>query len=102
MNVISLEPKNQTFRLKMEGVNYNFRMIYNSRASTWTLDMFDADGVPIAQGIALKLGTTPIKFFRIRLGDVLIYDTASKGIEADFENLSDTVLFVQLEEAELG
>lgn len=102
MNVVSLRPINQSFRLKMEGVNYNFRMLYNQRASTWTLDITTEEGEQVAMGVALKLGTTPIYFLRKRIGDVVSYDTSRKGVEADFDNLSDTVLFVQLTEAEIG
>ena len=102
MNVISLEATNQSFRLKMEGVNYNFRLLYNQRAGTWTIDITSEAGERIAMGVALKLGTTPLYFLRKRIGDVISYDTAGKGTEADFENLSDTVLFVQLTEAEIG
>lgn len=102
MNVISLKSINQTFKLKMEGETYNFRLLYNKRAATWTMDVSTEDGVAVASGIALKLGTTPLKFLRLRVGDIMAYDTSNTGTEADYNNLNGIVLFIQLEEAEIA
>jgi hypothetical protein len=47
------ETGNARFRAKLDGVDFNVRLLWNSRAETWSLDLYDVDLEPIATGIAL-------------------------------------------------
>lgn len=44
---------NCRFRVRLDGSDYNVRLLWNTRASTWTLDLLDVDNEPIVSGAAL-------------------------------------------------
>lgn len=39
------------FKVELDGSDYEFRLKFNSRAQEWYLDLYDADGVAISQGL---------------------------------------------------
>jgi 23S rRNA C2498 (ribose-2'-O)-methylase RlmM len=101
MKVLDIQPQCQTFKVKMEGVNRRIRLLFNTRAQTWTMDIYNEDGSPFVMGVALKLQANALSKLKLKIGDIITYDTSLTSTEADFYNLSDTVLIAQLEESEL-
>lgn len=55
--IIPLQAQPQTFDIILSGVDYTFTLNYrNVENGGWTLDIGDADDVPIVQGIPLVTG----------------------------------------------
>lgn len=53
---IPLAPAAQTFDVILNGVDYTMRLVWNTVAQCWVLDINDNLGNPIAQGIPLLDG----------------------------------------------
>lgn len=48
---------NFNFRVELEGVEYEFRMRFNSRDSVWYLSIRDADGAQLVDGLRVVPNT---------------------------------------------
>ena len=46
-----------TFTVPLEGVQYEFRLVYRSRTASWYLDLLDEDGVALLRGQRLSPGS---------------------------------------------
>jgi hypothetical protein len=54
---IPLKPTNQTMGIVLGGAAYGLRLIWNTIAQVWVMDVSDPNGKPVANGIALVTGT---------------------------------------------
>jgi len=56
--ILPLQPSVGTYRFRsvLQTVEYGFRMRWNSRDSSWYLDVREADQTPIALGLRVVLG----------------------------------------------
>lgn len=73
---------------------YNFRLKWNSRALLWFMDVSDISGNPIANGLAIVIGTpiggnsTHILF---RGGSFYAVDASNRNADAGFDDLGTRV-----------
>lgn len=89
------------WRTRLEGSFYNLRLVWNSRAQRWLLDISDAVGLPIATGIGIVTGVDMLRPFadsRLPGGQLFARDESGRGRlptrdgwRADFRLLYRTV-----------
>jgi hypothetical protein len=91
----------QDFRIVLNGISYNMRARWNSRASFWTLDIADEKNNDIVDGIALKAGVDLLDPYNLGIGGFFIYDTTESSIEATLDNIGSDVALVYLTPEEL-
>lgn len=58
---IPLSPEAQIFQIQMQGVLYTLEVWWCGPATSWMLNIADAAGTPILQGIPLVTGTDLLK-----------------------------------------
>jgi hypothetical protein len=81
---ISSSYYDQTFTAELEGVVYNFRFKYNSRAGRWTMDISSEDGTPIVNGIPIVSSFELIRRFaksELPPGRIVAVDLFESGEE---------------------
>ena len=67
MNIISVPDAAWSKQeVSLEDTPYRLEFIWNSRASAWVMNMYDADDVMLLAGIKLCMGTELIRRFRYR------------------------------------
>lgn len=72
---IPLSPVAQHFDVNLNGTNYEMRLVWNSIANCWVLDLSDAVGQPLAQGLPLIDGADILQQLDyLGLGGALIVD----------------------------
>lgn len=85
------------FTTQLNGVEYGFRMRWNSRDASWYMDLVDADDEPIVSGVRLVLGAklgarSTHPFFD---GNILyVYDTSNTAAEAGIDDLGKRVSLI--------
>jgi len=56
INEIPLSGKSQSFQVVILNVSYVFTLIWRDAAAEWVLDIADASGIPLVQGLPLVTG----------------------------------------------
>ncbi len=99
MKALDIEPKNQRFRIVMEGVEYSALLRWNHRAACWVCDLSTLAGAEIVSGVALVISHTCLGHMALKVGDII---AASQSGEADatFDTLGSDVDLLQLTEAD--
>lgn len=83
----------QAFGLVLDGEEFTFELLNNTRANRWTLNVYAADGDLLAAGVRmvanwplLMRNTDP----RLPPGTLFLLDQSGANSEADFEALGTT------------
>lgn len=72
---IPLTPNAQHFDVTLNGTNYEMRLVWNSIANCWVLDLSDTSGNPIAQGLPLIDGADILQQLNyLGIGGALMVD----------------------------
>lgn len=80
--LIPLTAQPQTLTVTLGGNQYNLRVLWNSAANCWVLDIYDASGNPVVLGIAVVTGVDLLgQFGHLNFGGQLIAQT-------DFDTLA--------------
>jgi hypothetical protein len=80
--LIPLVSTPQTLSIVLGGVQYNLRVLWNSAAGCWVLDINDSNNNPIVSGVAIVTGTDLLsQFAYLNFGGQLIAET-------DFDTLA--------------
>ena len=98
---ITPELPSQTFKVDLEGVTYNFRIIYNTRIGVWTLDINDENSEHLAGGIALVKGVDLVDQLKLGLGGLFKIEVGTSKEDATFAGLGVNVLLIHLTEEEI-
>lgn len=80
----------QIFNSTLNGVNYNFRIIW--RGTEYVLDLLDTNKNPIIQGIALVTGMdllSPYKYLNLGFG-LFVSNSANPMQDMTYKDLSNT------------
>jgi len=95
---IPLTPAPQRFSIELNGVNYNLRIVWNTIAGVWVLDIADTDNVPLVQGIPLVTGADLLEQYQHLNfgGGIVVLTDANPDAVPTIENLgsSGRVYFV--------
>ncbi len=86
---IPLTPEAQTFSIALAGINYQFKLAWNSIANLWTLDIADANEVPIISGIPLVANTDllePYPYLGFN-GRLIAQTDGAPNVAPTYENL---------------
>ncbi len=93
----------QSFRLDLEGNEYNIRVYYNARKVGWFIDISSADNVAVILGVALVLGTNLLgQYPSLELGGLFMFDTEDANTDAGESDLGSRVFLVSFTEEELA
>ena len=66
----------QTLNTNLAGIQYQIRVTWNAPSSAWIMDVSDAEGVAIAQGIALVAGADLLEQLEyLGIGGALVAQT---------------------------
>lgn len=88
----------QTFSMTLGGVNYNFRVIYNTRLKIWSMDL-SAGNTRLADGVALVQGIDILSPYNLALKNLYVLNTSASGADATANNLgTDVKLFLLTDE----
>jgi hypothetical protein len=90
------------YSILLDDVTFQILLHWNSRDSSWTLDLFDAGGTAIVNGFGLRLGTdllAPFRGYDIPAGTLQMVDTSATGTEATRDDLGTRVLLQYVEAA---
>jgi hypothetical protein len=85
------------FRAKVAGREYELRVQWNQRASQWTLDIADQDGVMIVAGIVLVVGFPLLSLVtdaRRPPGELAIWDTQQRGEDPTLDSFGARHLLI--------
>lgn len=92
--------------VQLEGTTYQVTQRWNDRAQTWFCDVADANGTPIADGLALRADQPVGMFIRTLEGGwpgiLMCQDTSAQGLDPAYEDLGERVELVYLEAAEVA
>jgi hypothetical protein len=73
---IPLTTTPQTLSVSLGGSQYNLRVLWNSAASCWMLDIYDASNNPVVLGIAIVTGVDLLRQFAyLNFGGQLVAQT---------------------------
>ena len=98
---IRAEVSAQTFDIVLDDVSYSMSAKWNSRSEYWTLDISDVDGNVIIIGLCLKLGAGLLSPFNFDIGELIMIDDTSTGLEASLDNIGITSRLVYFTQDEL-
>lgn len=88
---VPLSPQPQRFSVPLAGLTYNLKVRWCATAACWMLDIADAEGNPIVQGIAIITGADLLEQYAyLGIGGQLIAQT-DHNVDAvpTFDNLGD-------------
>ena len=95
-----------TQRTSIGGVDFLLRFRWSQRRGGWSLTLSDADGVPIASGVALVCGVRLLE--RVRdarrpTGELLVVDVrGTNDLDPGYGDLGDRFALVHVTDAELS
>lgn len=94
----------QEFDVPLNGVKYNFRVIYNTRLGIWSMDIA-LQGVELISGVALVIGANLLARYNLPLSRLFMVNVLEGDADATADNLGSGVrLFVltaeELEDAQ--
>lgn len=73
---VPLTPEPQTFSINLAGADYSLRLLWCKPSASWTLDMFDVNGVAVLEGIPIVTGVDMLgQYAHLGIGGKLIAQT---------------------------
>lgn len=90
----------QKFSITLEGITYEFRVIYNTRLNLWAADI-STGGSAIANGVALVGGKDLVEQYDIPLRNIYAINTTGSNEDANANNLGTDVRLFQLTDEEV-
>jgi hypothetical protein len=73
---IPLSPEPQKFNIGLAGTEYQVRLYWNKTDAAWYMDLNEADGTPLQQGIPLVTGIDLLKQYpHLGVGGSLVVQT---------------------------
>lgn len=85
------------FQCELDGSTYGFEFWWNSRSETWTMSIFDAEGVALVRGVRVVVGFPLASRSRdsgVPPGTFLAFDTSGKSEDPGLEDLGKRVLLL--------
>jgi len=98
--IILTSDGSQKFTIILDGINYSFNVMYNTRIGIWTANI-STEGVELVNGIALVGGVDIVKQFTFALKNLYIVNLNDPKIDATKENLGTDVKLYKLNVAEV-
>lgn len=84
-----------SFTCELDGVEYSFLFKWNGRASIWFFDLGDADGNPIACGLAALVGASLVAALHhlpgVPTGELVVIDSAATDIDSATDPTYDSI-----------
>jgi hypothetical protein len=89
---IPLSPEPQNFGIQLGGTDYNLRLVWNTAALCWMLDIADTDRVPILCGLPVVTGLDLLDQYRYLgfPGSLIVQTDYDADAVPTFENLGLT------------
>ncbi len=86
---IPLSAEAQTFTISLGGADYNLSLLWNMVSNSWTLDILDAQNIPLVRGIPLVANVDLLAPYPyLNFGGQLIAQTdGSPNIPPTYDNL---------------
>lgn len=95
----------QKFSMLLDGMLYNFRVIYNTRANPpnglWSLSIASG-GVELVNGAAMLIGGDILSPVNIGLKNLFMINTTESSEDATADNLGTAVRLYHLTDAEVS
>lgn len=102
MIVIPLIPyPEQVFKITLDAISYEMRVLYNTRSGYWTIDMSE-NGVPLLFGVPLLGGTDILIQHTIAIKNLFVINVDNANVDATVDNLGEVVKLILLTEQELN
>ena len=82
----------QTFPITLDGINYNLKLVWNSRGEFWTISISDANQNTIVSGIKMTLNYGVLQDYRaysVPPGDLMFLDTSGDETKIEFEDFGN-------------
>lgn len=90
------------FNITLDGIELNMQTKYNTRYSTWSLDIYDEQQNPLVFGVPLLLGSNVLSPYNLNIGSMVCVDVTGQGEDATSDNLGTDVILVHFNEGELN
>ncbi len=82
------------FDIVIEGLTYTIITKYNTRAKSWSIDLYES-GVLLSTGIGLLLGVNIIQQYNYNIGTLFMVDIDRLSLDATGDDLGTRVILVQ-------
>lgn len=89
------------FNIELDAELYTFRLVYNSRAGLWTMDIY-RQGLAVRLGLVLVLGADVLKGTDVNLGELWMFDLDGTGVDANSSDLGSRVVMYYITLAEIS
>ena len=86
----------QTLKVDLEGNVYNFRIIYNTRVGVWTFDLSSEDGIALASGVTMVMGSDMIDQYNLGIGALVMLEEGISRLDAGVDDLGGRILLIHL------
>lgn len=98
---LTSEPS-QTLSMNIDSVVYDFRVIYNTRAQTWSIGI-TIDSEAIVSGIAIVCGVDLVKQHPgVLLNNLYAFNVVDSNLDATSSNLGSDVKLILLTDDEVS
>lgn len=87
------------FDINIDALQYTIVTKYNTRAGTWSIDLFES-GVLLTSGIGLLLGVDIVRQYNYNIGVLFMADLDRLNLDATGEDLGTRVVLVQATQEE--
>lgn len=98
-------PETYRFAVTLDGVLFQLRWRWNTRAACWLVDVFDADEEPVIYGRRVSLDVDVLRqvhHLEAPFGALIAYDTTTRQTPPGRADLGDRVIALYLELAEVA
>jgi len=85
----------------IDGIRYLFRIIYNSRAGTWSLSINTTQNEAIINGVVLVGGVNLLGHVDIGISNMFTINVNDENQDATFDNFASDVVITILTDDEL-
>lgn len=96
---------NNSFPVTLDGENFIFTTIWNSRGETWRLSVKDSTGNPIVLGLTMfpnQILNAPYFYNKTPKGLLIVESKTASTIRPTFESLGTSVKLLYVSEEELS
>jgi len=90
----------QTFRIKINAINYEMRVCFNSRTEHWSIDIADNEK-PLVMGVAMLSGVNMLAPYNLSLPNMITLNVAhERRFDPEYSDFGESHKLVILTESD--